>query len=141
MLDFNPSEVIDMIAPRPMLIVGNAGGPFDWVHPPEPIQQAFAKAGEPKRIVFLPYGAFGLYTEPGRSDSLATILPFLDEHLKHPSPVGRVPPVTQIRAASAAAVDRDARERLPATRDPCAASCPPKTGRHPGLIRSATVTS
>src|ERR1700728_2191428 len=30
-LDFNPTDVIDMIAPRPLLIVGNAGGPYDWV--------------------------------------------------------------------------------------------------------------
>jgi alpha/beta superfamily hydrolase len=81
-LDFNPMDVIDMIAPRPLLIIGNAGGPYDWVHAPEPIQEAFAKAGEPKTLVFLPYDAFGLYQEPGRGHSMAVTIPFLDEHLK-----------------------------------------------------------
>ena len=81
-LDFNPMDVIDLIAPRPLLIVGNAGGPYDWIHPPEHIQEAFAKAGEPKELVFLPYDGFGLYQEPGRGESMAAIIPFLDRHLK-----------------------------------------------------------
>jgi pimeloyl-ACP methyl ester carboxylesterase len=81
-LDFNPMDVIDLIAPRPLLIVGNAGGPYDWLHPPERIQEAFARAGEPKELIFLPYDAFGLYQEPGRGDSMAAIIPFLDKNLK-----------------------------------------------------------
>jgi hypothetical protein len=80
-LDFNPSDVIDLIAPRPLLIIGNAGGPYDWIHPPEQIQEAFKKAGEPKELVFVPYDAFGLYQEPGRQDSMAVIIPFLHKHL------------------------------------------------------------
>jgi uncharacterized protein len=81
-LDFNPSDVIDLIAPRPLLVIGNAGGPYDWLHPPEPIQEAYAKAGEPKEIIFLPYDAYGLYMEPGRSESLAAVVAFCDKHLK-----------------------------------------------------------
>jgi pimeloyl-ACP methyl ester carboxylesterase len=81
-LDFNPSDVIDMIAPRPLLIIGNAGGPYDWLHPPEPIQEAYAKAGHPKELIFLPYDAYGLYMEPGRSESMAAVIAFCDRHLK-----------------------------------------------------------
>ena len=81
-IDFNPSDVIDQIAPRPLLIIGNAGGPYDWIHPPEQIQEAFARAGEPKELVFLPYDAFGLYQEPGRKESMALITAFLDNHLQ-----------------------------------------------------------
>jgi hypothetical protein len=33
-IDFNPTDVIDWIAPRPLLIIGNAGGPYDWLHAP-----------------------------------------------------------------------------------------------------------
>lgn len=80
-IDFNPSDVIDWIAPRPLLIVGNAGGPYDWIHPPEAIQQAYAKAGEPKELVFLPYDAFGLYQEPGMGEAMRTAIAFFDEHL------------------------------------------------------------
>jgi hypothetical protein len=81
-LDFNPGDVIDMIAPRPLLIIGNAGGPYDWLHPPEPIQEAYARAGEPKEIIFLPYDAYGLYMEPGRSESMAAVVAFCDKYLK-----------------------------------------------------------
>ncbi|MDB5576287.1 MAG: alpha/beta hydrolase [Bradyrhizobium sp.] len=81
-LDWNPTDAIDMIAPRPLLIVGNAGGPYDWVHPPEPIQEAFARAGEPKELIFLPYDAYGLYQEPGRGEAMAAAIAFYDKHLK-----------------------------------------------------------
>jgi alpha/beta superfamily hydrolase len=81
-LDFNPSDVIDMIAPRPLLMIGNAGGPYDWLHPPEAIQEAYAKAGEPKELIFLPYDAYGLYMEPGRSESMAAVVAFCDKYLK-----------------------------------------------------------
>jgi uncharacterized protein len=80
-LDFNPSDVIDMIAPRPLLMIGNAGGPYDWLHPPEAIQDAYAKAGEPKEIIFLPYDAYGLYMEPGRSESMGAVVAFCDKYL------------------------------------------------------------
>jgi len=80
-LDFNPMDTIDLIAPRPLLVIGNAGGPYDWIHPPEPIWEAFAKAGEPKQLVFLPYDAYGLYQEPGRGESMALVISFLDTHL------------------------------------------------------------
>lgn len=80
-LDWNPSDVMDLIAPRPLLIVGNAGGPYDWLHPPEPIQEAFAKAGEPKALKFLPYDAYGFYMEPGRSASIALVVDFFRQNL------------------------------------------------------------
>jgi len=81
-LDFNPSDVIDMIAPRPLLIIGNGGGPYDFMHPPEPIQDAYAKAGEPKELIFLPYDAFGLYQEPGRRACVSAAIAFYDKYLK-----------------------------------------------------------
>jgi|HubBroStandDraft_5_1064220.scaffolds.fasta_scaffold101567_2 pimeloyl-ACP methyl ester carboxylesterase len=81
-IDFNPTDVIDWIAPRPLLIIGNAGGPYDWLHAPEPIQEAFAKAGEPKELIFLPYDAYGLYQEPGRGEAMRAAIAFYDTHLK-----------------------------------------------------------
>lgn len=80
-LDFNPTNVVDLIAPRPLLIVGNAGGPYDWMHPPEPIQECYARAKEPKELIFLPYDAYGFYMEPGRSESIAAVTAFFDKHL------------------------------------------------------------
>ena len=81
-IDFNPMDTIEMIAPRPLLIVANAGGVYDWIHTPEAVQEAFAKAGEPKELAFLPHDAFGFYQEPGRSEVMAIVLPFLKKHLK-----------------------------------------------------------
>jgi len=80
-IDFNPIETIDMIAPRPLLILANGGGVYDWIHTPESIQDAYARAGEPKELVFLPHDAFGFYQEPGRSEVMAIVLPFLQKHL------------------------------------------------------------
>jgi uncharacterized protein len=82
-LDFNPTDVIDMISPRPLLMIGNAGGPYDWLHPPEAIQDAYQRAGEPKQLVFLPYDAYGLYMEPGRTQSLALVVDFCNTYLKN----------------------------------------------------------
>jgi hypothetical protein len=81
-IDFNPSDVIEWISPRPLMIIGNGGGPYDWIHPPEAIQKAFVKAGEPKELVFLPYDAFGLYQEPGRGAAMGAAIAFFDKHLK-----------------------------------------------------------
>jgi hypothetical protein len=81
-IDFNPTDVIDWIAPRPLLIIGNAGGPYDWLHAPEPIQEAFAKAGEAKELTFLPYDSYGLYQEPGRGEAMRAAIAFYDTHLK-----------------------------------------------------------
>ncbi len=81
-IDFNPSDVVDMIAPRPLLILCNAGGPYDPLHPPELIQELYAMAGEPKEMAFLPYNAHGLYQEPGRGEAMAAAIAFYDKHLK-----------------------------------------------------------
>ncbi len=78
-IDFNPSDVIDMIAPRPLMIIANGG--YDQCHFLTHIQDAFAKAGEPKKLVILPYHVAGLYQEPGRAEALSHAVPFLQSAL------------------------------------------------------------
>ena len=86
-IDFQPDTVIDLIAPRPLLIIGNGGFDsrdrwrFDSGHLLSDIQEAFKRAGEPKHLVILPYGSYGLYNEPGRGEALTAALEFYREYL------------------------------------------------------------
>jgi hypothetical protein len=86
-IDFQPDTTIDQIAPRPLLIVANGGynkrdeWTFDHGHLLEDIQEAFRRAGEPKKLVILPYPGYGLYDEPGRSEALGAELDFYQQHM------------------------------------------------------------
>ena len=67
-IEFNPSDVIHLIAPRPLLIV-TAGG-YDVIHPIDQIYDGFAKAHEPKKMIAHNHDQFGFYEEPGTSIGL-----------------------------------------------------------------------
>lgn len=79
MLIWAPEAMIDMIAPTPMLIVTN--GLLDLHHPLDKIQDAFRRAGEPKKLVILPYDVRGLYDEPGMGEAMAEAVAWYDQHL------------------------------------------------------------
>jgi alpha-beta hydrolase superfamily lysophospholipase len=86
-IDFQPDSMIQHIAPRPLLIIANGGydaneeWQFDAGHLLADIQEAFKGAGEPKKLVILPYNAYGLYNEPGRGEALAAALDFYQQYL------------------------------------------------------------
>jgi len=67
-IEFNASDLIHMVAPRPLLVV-TAGG-YDVIHPIDQIYEGFAKAHEPKKIIAYNHDQFGFYQEPGRSAGL-----------------------------------------------------------------------
>lgn len=67
-IEFSAEAVIDRVAPRALCIIGATG--FDAVHPLDDIQAAYRQAGEPKKLVLLPYRQFGVYIEPGRTVAL-----------------------------------------------------------------------
>lgn len=78
-IDFNPSDVIDKIAPKPLLMVANLGP--DSIHPLDQIQAAFALAGEPKKLVQLRGDAFALYEGQGLGEAMGEAIRFLDQYL------------------------------------------------------------
>lgn len=77
--EFFPDRIIDLIAPRPMAIVTNAA--YDVHHPLSQAQLAFDRAGEPKKLVTLPFDTVGLYTEPGLGIAMRHAVKWFDRHL------------------------------------------------------------
>lgn len=75
-LDFAPDELAGRIAPRPLLLIASEA---DAVVPFPQAEAAFARAGEPKRLVRLPAGTshFAVYVEPALSLVLAETVAFL----------------------------------------------------------------
>jgi fermentation-respiration switch protein FrsA (DUF1100 family) len=71
-LEFYPENMIHLIGPRPLAIVTTAKR--DVIHLLEHIQDAYKKANEPKKLVLLPFEAYDLYCEPGRSVALGHAL-------------------------------------------------------------------
>jgi fermentation-respiration switch protein FrsA (DUF1100 family) len=78
-LEFNPESVIHQIAPRPLLMIATTG--YDMIHPIEQVLGAYEKAKEPKRLVLLPYGQTGLYSEPGFSEATTEAVAWFEEYL------------------------------------------------------------
>lgn len=78
-IEFFPDHIIGQIAPRALRIVTNAG--YDLHHPLELIQDAFARAREPKSLVLLPYDTVGLYAEPGLGEAMRHAIEWFDTHL------------------------------------------------------------
>ncbi|PNP97993.1 alpha/beta hydrolase [Sphingobium sp. SA916] len=79
MLIWAPESMIDLIAPTPMLIVTN--GLLDLHHPLDKIQDAFRRAGEPKKLVILPYDVRGLYEDPGMGEAMAEAISWFGRYL------------------------------------------------------------
>jgi fermentation-respiration switch protein FrsA (DUF1100 family) len=78
-IEFFPENVIQFIAPRPVHIVSTARR--DVIHLLEHIQDAYKKANEPKKLVLLPFEAYDLYWDPGRSSALDKALDCFHEYI------------------------------------------------------------
>src|SRR5207244_9324735 len=59
-LEYAPARSIDLIAPRPLLMLLARSDP---IAPPETIRAAFARAGEPKRLVEVEGTHYSVYLE------------------------------------------------------------------------------
>lgn len=78
-IEFNPESVIHLIAPRPLCVVTTTG--YDMIHPIEHILDAYHKAGEPKRIVLLPYEELAFYGEPGIGVAMQPAIEWFHQHI------------------------------------------------------------
>lgn len=78
-IEFSPDDVIQHIGPRALMIITTSG--WDVVHLLEHIQDAYAKANEPKKLVLLPYTELDFYMEPGRSTGLSHALEWYNQHI------------------------------------------------------------
>ncbi len=77
-LEYSPLRWIDRIAPTPLLIVAAAQ---DVLCPLELAREAFARAGEPKRLVVLPVGHFDPYELPSFTDAAGAAVEHFTTHL------------------------------------------------------------
>ncbi len=68
-IEYIPAALIDLIAPRPLLIQAAAG---DELIPFEQVRDAFARAGEPKTLEVHKGGHFDLYQGPAHAVALAS---------------------------------------------------------------------
>jgi len=78
-LDWRPIDVIQRVAPRPLMIVAASG--YDINHPLEHVMEAFHKAREPKAISFVPCGQMDLYMEPQIDVGMAHAISWFESHL------------------------------------------------------------
>jgi uncharacterized protein len=65
-LDYAPARSINLIAPRPLLMLLAKNDP---IAPPETIRAAFARAGEPKRLVEVEGTHYSVYLEAAEEAS------------------------------------------------------------------------
>ncbi|MER6950835.1 alpha/beta fold hydrolase [Nonomuraea sp. NPDC000554] len=80
LLTFAPENLIERLAPTPLLMIANGG--WDPYHVLEEAQSAFARAGEPKRLEILPYDVLGLYTGPGLEEAMGLAIDWFDRYLR-----------------------------------------------------------
>ena len=78
-IEFEPDQFIRHIAPRPLMII--AAGGWDMMHPLDQIQEAFARAGEPKRLIALPCEGNEIYVPPALDKMLDHATGWYREHL------------------------------------------------------------
>jgi fermentation-respiration switch protein FrsA (DUF1100 family) len=81
LLEYAPVHVIDRIAPTPLLMIA---AETDFL-PLDLAQEAFARAGEPKRLRLLPAGHFAPYEPPHFEAACAWACEWFAEHLRQPS--------------------------------------------------------
>jgi len=74
-----PGRFIDLVAPRPLLMIL---GRNDVIAPPESIRNAFARAGEPKRLLEIDGGHYAVYTGRGVDEAGEAATAWFTEHLK-----------------------------------------------------------
>ena len=79
-IEFDAVGAAAKIAPRAYCIVQLTG--YDVYHPNQPIQQAYAGAGEPKRMASIPIDQLDCYKPDGRARTIGAAVDFFDTHLK-----------------------------------------------------------
>ena len=77
-LDHAAGRFIDLIAPRPLLMILARN---DVIVPPDSIRAAFARAGEPKRLLEIEGGHYSVYTGPGADEAGQAATEWFAEHL------------------------------------------------------------
>lgn len=78
-IEFAPDQFIHHIAPRPLMIIAAAG--WDMMHPIDQIQETFAKAGVPKKLVALPCEGNEVYVPPALDKLLEEATNWYREYL------------------------------------------------------------
>jgi hypothetical protein len=80
LLEYDPTGGIELVAPTPLLVVAATA---DSLVPIDLVRAAFARAGEPKRLVELECGHFDVYqTEPWHERSASAATDWFRTHLK-----------------------------------------------------------
>jgi len=79
MLEHAPGRFIDLVAPRQLLMILARN---DAIAPPESIRDAFARAGEPKRLLEIDGGHYAVYTGRGADDAGQAATEWFTEHLR-----------------------------------------------------------
>jgi fermentation-respiration switch protein FrsA (DUF1100 family) len=77
-LEYGPARTIDMIAPRPLLMILAKD---DAIAPPELGRSAFARAGEPKRLLEIDGGHYSVYRGQGADEAGRAAGDWFSEHL------------------------------------------------------------
>jgi len=72
---------IDLVSPRPLLMILARG---DAIIPPASIRSAFARAGEPKRLLEIDGGHYTVYTGAGADTAAQAATEWFTEHLVYP---------------------------------------------------------
>ena len=80
-LEHAPGRFIDLIAPRPLLMILASK---DAIVPPESNRNAFARAGEPKRLLEINGGHYSVYIGPGAAEAAQAATEWFTEHLLIP---------------------------------------------------------
>ena len=78
-MEWEPDRFIELISPRPLLIV--TPGEWDVMHRFEYIRDAYAWAGEPKRLIPLPCEQMDVYLPPWQTRAIEHATAWFQEHL------------------------------------------------------------
>jgi fermentation-respiration switch protein FrsA (DUF1100 family) len=78
-MEWEPDRFIDLISPRALMIVTPGG--WDIMHRFEYIRAAYARAGEPKRLIPLSCDQMDIYVPPWRTRALDHTISWFREHL------------------------------------------------------------
>jgi fermentation-respiration switch protein FrsA (DUF1100 family) len=78
-LEHAPGRFIDLVAPRPLLMILARN---DVISLPETIRNAFAGAGEPKRLLEIEGGHYAVYSGRGAEEAGQAATEWFTEHLK-----------------------------------------------------------
>lgn len=79
-MEFDAVHSAAKIAPRAYCIIQLTG--HDVYHPNQPMQTAYATAGEPKRMVSIPIDQLDCYKPDGRARTIGAAISFFDCYLK-----------------------------------------------------------